>query len=273
MTLDFIAGKRLSVPRTAAAIGALFASALALSSPSVQAAPAKPAARPPIVGDANSRGKTLPSAPSHNWLAHMVTNADGSFTVGNPEAPIKLTEYVSYTCPHCAEFHKESSGVLRLTAIPQGKIQLTVVSVLRNPVDLAASLLVSCGDPKRIWARHDDMLGTQETWLAKAKDMTPAQEQRWTTGPVPQRLRAIASDFDFYAHLDAWGITRVQADQCLSNQAGIDKIMALQTKANDINIPGTPSFTINGQLVPEHDWTSLSKDLDARLAKYRAGMS
>ena len=26
-------------------------------------------------------------------------------TLGNPDAPVKIVEYASFTCPHCATFH------------------------------------------------------------------------------------------------------------------------------------------------------------------------
>ena len=27
------------------------------------------------------------------------------FSLGNPDAPVKIVEYASFTCPHCAHFH------------------------------------------------------------------------------------------------------------------------------------------------------------------------
>ena len=252
--------KARTVMQTAAAVALLMGAA-------AYAAPG------PIVSDSQSRGKTLPGSKAHNFLAQSSLNADGTFTVGSANAPIKLTEYVSYTCPHCAEFHKESDPVLRLTAIPKGQVQVTVSSLLRNPVDLAVSLLVACGDPKQVWVRHNDFMATQDKWMAKTKDFSKDQEARWFTGPVPQRMRAIAGDFGFYQRMELWGVSRAQADQCLANQAVVDKMVGLQKKATAIGVPGTPSFTINGQLVNEHDWSDLSKDLVARISEHQDGMS
>ncbi|QCI79904.1 hypothetical protein E6W36_11505 [Hankyongella ginsenosidimutans] len=41
-----------------------------------------------------------------NWPGTVSKTKDGGFIMGNPNAPIKLVEFASFTCPHCADFHK-----------------------------------------------------------------------------------------------------------------------------------------------------------------------
>ncbi len=206
-----------------------------------------------------------------NWAARTEVTADGSHSLGNPEAPVKLTEYLSYTCPHCAHFHREADAALRLTLIPKGQIQITVVNLLRNPVDLTVAMLTSCGDPKRFWVRHNAFMGTQETWLPKAQKMSREQQMRWYQGDMTKRMRAVASDFDFYAKVQQWGIDRAQADRCLSDKAMLDKLRQQQASAQDLGITGTPSFVLNGQVQDFHDWATLSKAISKELATRRAG--
>ncbi|WP_260924830.1 DsbA family protein [Novosphingobium sp. 9] len=208
-----------------------------------------------------------------NWSLVESANPDGTITVGNPNAPVKMTEYVSYTCPHCAEFHKDSTAALQQSAIPKGQIQVTVSSLLRNPIDLAVSLLVACGDPRQMWTRHNAFMATQDVWIAKAEMFTRDQQQRWFTGAVPDRMKAITTDFGFYATVKPWGISQAQADQCLSSKAAIDKLMGLQKVAEQVGVPGTPSFVIDGKLAEEHDWPTLQKDLLGRIAAHRSSMS
>ncbi|MCX7286398.1 MAG: thioredoxin domain-containing protein, partial [Rhodobacterales bacterium] len=37
--------------------------------------------------------------------AAPVAEGPGDFSLGSPDAPVKIVEYASYTCPHCADFH------------------------------------------------------------------------------------------------------------------------------------------------------------------------
>lgn len=206
-----------------------------------------------------------------NWNARVGVTADGSHTLGNPDAPIKLTEYVSYTCSHCADFHRESDAALRLTLVPKGQIEVTVTNLLRNPIDLTAAMLTACGDPKRFFVRHNAFLATQDKWLPRAEKMSREQQMRWYQGEMTDRMRAVASDFDFYAKVQQWGLTRAQADRCLADKAMLEKLKDQQVAAKSLGIDSTPSFTVNGKVQEFHDWDSLSRALGDKLAALRAG--
>lgn len=208
---------------------------------------------------------------STNWNSVIGVTADGSHTLGNPEAPIRLTEFVSYTCPHCAHFHRESDAALRVTLVPKGKIQVTVTNLLRNPIDLTVAMLTSCGDPRRFWVRHNAFMGTQETWLAKAQTMSREQQARWYQGEMVDRMRAIANDFDFYSKVQQWGLDRAQADRCLADKAVLDKLKQQQVSAQNLGIDSTPTFVLNGKVQEFHDWESLSKAITDQLAAQRDG--
>ncbi|MCJ2178511.1 DsbA family protein [Novosphingobium sp. 2580] len=220
---------------------------------------------------ANGKPAKSLAAPSTNWNSAIAVTANGSHQLGNPNAPVKLTEYVSYTCPHCAHYQQESDPALRLTVIPKGQVTVTVTNLLRNPIDLTVALLTNCGDPKRFFVRHNAFFATQEKWLAKAQTMTQAQQQRWYQGSMPERMRAIASDFSFYDKMSGWGITRAQADACLADTAMLDKLKAQQEESSTLGINSTPSFTLNGAVLDAHDWDSVSKAITDKLAEQHAG--
>ena len=47
------------------------------------------------------------AAPNNGDWSEMVSETpEGGFVMGNPNAPVKLVEYGSMTCPHCAEFQE-----------------------------------------------------------------------------------------------------------------------------------------------------------------------
>jgi protein-disulfide isomerase len=211
------------------------------------------------------------TAAKGNWVSLVAVTADGSHRYGNPEAPVQLNEFVSYTCPHCAHFHKESDPVLRLTVVPKGQVAVTVTNFLRNPIDLTVAMLTNCGDPKRFFVRHNAFFATQDAWVGKIEKMNREQQARWYQGELPERMRAISSDLGFYAKTESWGLSRAQTDACFTNKAMLDKLRAQQSEVEKYGFQGTPSFTLNGQVLPANDWASVSKAITDKIAEQRAG--
>ena len=57
----------------------------------------------------------MPSAPAgKSWAETVVITPEGGYRMGNPDAPIKIVEFASLTCSHCAEFAEAASASLRL---------------------------------------------------------------------------------------------------------------------------------------------------------------
>ena len=201
-----------------------------------------------------------------------VVEQNGTHTVGNPDAELTLTEFVSYTCPHCAHFAADGDAALKLAYIPSGKVKVEFQSFLRNPIDIAASLLASCGEPWRFPAIHHAFMHNQPEWLGKAQKASEAQTQRWATGPYPARMRAIAADLGFYELMETQGIQRTEADLCLSDEAAMQAFIA-QTQAAVANgVKGTPTFALNGEVIENvHGWEPLQPHLDEALGLVDAG--
>ncbi|NNC58498.1 MAG: thioredoxin domain-containing protein, partial [Erythrobacter sp.] len=56
------------------------------------------------------------SGQSQNWLT-QVERTEASHVVGNPETKTQLTEWVSYTCPACANFSRNGEEVVKLAYV------------------------------------------------------------------------------------------------------------------------------------------------------------
>ncbi|HEX2762279.1 MAG TPA: thioredoxin domain-containing protein, partial [Allosphingosinicella sp.] len=53
------------------------------------------------------------SAPvARDWTRTVVATPEGGFRMGNPAARVKLVEYGSLTCGHCAAFSRAGVGTL-----------------------------------------------------------------------------------------------------------------------------------------------------------------
>lgn len=201
-----------------------------------------------------------------SWIAAIRTTPGGGHAMGNPDAEVKLVEYLSYTCPHCAEFHKESDGPLRLAYVMPGKVSVEVRHFVRDPVDMTAALLTNCGEPKSFFKNHAAFLSSQPQWIAKLGRASAATKQRWTSGPMAARFRAIASDLGFYKLMEPRGLGRPALDRCLADEAMARRLAAQTAAAEELGLAGTPGFLLDGlPLSGTYDWTSLELQIKARL--------
>lgn len=200
-----------------------------------------------------------------DWNA-TVERADGGHLIGNPDAKVTLTEYVSYTCPHCARFTREGEGALKLAYVGTGRMRLEIRHLVRDPVDLTVAVLTNCGAASRFPQNHSAFMFSQDDWIGRISAANEAQRQRWTSGAMPARLRAIASDFGFYNIMERRGYSRAETDRCLADEAAARRIA--ETSAQDWQIPGitgTPAFAIDGSvLAGTSTWRALETQLNAR---------
>jgi protein-disulfide isomerase len=210
-------------------------------------------------------GKPAAQAPHGNWLATIAVTPAGSHQLGNPAAPVKLVEYVSYTCPHCAHFQQQADAPLRIAYLQPGKVQVEVRHLVRDPVDMTVAMLTNCGAPSRFFANHNLFLQGQERWIGAMNTASTAQRARWTSGDNAARMRAIAADFGFYAMMEQRGYDRPTVDRCLADAAMAKRLVAQTTGAEALGVQGTPGFLLNGLLLAgTYDWQSLDAQLQAR---------
>jgi protein-disulfide isomerase len=212
-----------------------------------------------------SIGAGKPAAPRGNWLAAISVMPGGSHALGNPNAPVKLVEYISYTCSHCAHFQEQAELPLRLAYVQPGKVQVEVRHLIRDPVDMTVALLTNCGPPASFFANHNLMLRSQKSWIAVLEKASAAQKARWVTGANLARMRAIAADLGFYALMARRGYDRPTLDRCLADLGTANRIAAQTVEAGKAGVTGTPAFLLNGALLAgTYDWPGLDAQLQAR---------
>ncbi|MFM5883836.1 MAG: DsbA family protein [Novosphingobium sp.] len=207
---------------------------------------------------------SIAAGPAANWNVTVALTPAGSHVLGNPAAKVKLTEFVSYTCPHCAHFESEADGVLRLLYVRPGKVSVEVRHMLRDPVDLTAAMLTNCGSKDKFFLNHGMFMRSQATWIKPMMTATAAQRVRWTNGDLGARNRAIASDFHFYDMIATRGYDRQTLDRCLADKPMADRLAKQAQAASDLGVMGTPSFAINGELLAgTNEWSVLKPQIDA----------
>lgn len=193
-----------------------------------------------------------------DWTRTFSRTPAGAFVMGNPAAKVKLVEYLSMTCSHCAHFTGEASGPLRATYIRSGKVSIEMRHALRDGFDFAASLLARCDGPGPYFAASEAVFAAQPDWGAKASAWaaTPAAQAEM---PVNQRLAAFTQGSGLDALFRKRGMTPIKIAACLASKPEQDVLGNMAREAWEVRkIGGTPAFLINGKPVDGvTDWSGL----------------
>lgn len=206
------------------------------------------------------------AAPQRDWRTAVARTPAGAYVVGNPQARVKLVEYASYTCSHCAAFSRESTPVLKERMIRSGSTSLELRHLIRDGVDMAAAVLARCTGPAGFLPTSQAIFAAQDDWLPRAAAFQQANANRLSTWPRAAQMRALADGAGLTALVQARGLTPAATDACFADQAEIDRIFAMTTGA-PASVTGTPAFFINGQAAPGADWATLEPLLRARGAR------
>ncbi len=201
-----------------------------------------------------------------NWSRAMLRTPEGTNVLGNPQAKVRLTKYVSYTCTDCARFQVEADAVLQLAYVPSGRLAIEVHHVIASPIDLTAAMLANCGPKEKFFLNHSALLFGQARWLKPLTGATTTQRRRWEQPDLGARNRAIAADFKLYDLMGTRGYDRQSVERCLTDRAMAARIEAQDAAAKAAGVTATPGFAINGKLLLNtHDWASLRPQLDESL--------
>lgn len=167
-------------------------------------------------------------------------------TLGNPDAPVTLIEYASFTCPHCRTFHERVMPELKANYIDPGRINYVYREVYFDRFGLWAGMVARCAGPDRYFGVVDLIYAQQATWTQGA----PAE--------VAENLRRIGRTA---------GLTNEELDACLTDQAMAQAMLATYEANTAIHdIPGTPTLIINDEMHGNMSFADLSALLDEALA-------
>lgn len=202
-----------------------------------------------------------------DWTTHVTQTPAGAYVIGNPAARVKLVEYVSYTCPHCAVFTTESAPVLKGQMVRSGSTSIEIRHFIRDRLDLAAALIARCGGAAKFARLTETIFAQQGDWLKRGMEFDQANAQRIGTYPPAAQMRAEADGSGLTAIGKSAGLSDAQITACLSDRAATDRIVAMTTAAPD-SIEGTPGFFINGkQAMGVFTWDKLQPLLRASGAR------
>ena len=224
-------------------------------------------------GASNSTGPEVTAAPvpapnNGDWSTVVTKTPEGGFLMGNPNAKVKLVEFGSMTCPHCAEFEHAGGKALIDNYVKKGLVSWEFRNYIRDPFDMTATLLARCGGEASFFGLTRNLFADQRDWVGKIQQADPAKLQALQGAAPAQQFSTIADLGGLKQYASMRGVPRAKADQCLGNQAEIDQLVQMTSDAvSTYNIPGTPSFLINGKLVENTaGWDLLEPKIKEALA-------
>jgi len=244
--------------------GLFLACAAIVTAAGLSAAPAAAATAKAHAGPGKAR----------DWSLVVSPTPAGGFVMGNPDAKVKLVEYGSMTCPHCAHFDEESTPALINEFVKTGEVSFEFRNFVRDAMDVSASLLARCSGAKRFFPVTRAMFKDQDSWQKKIASAPPEQLGKLDDLPTNKKFLAAAK----FAGLQQWGVAHgipvAKSTQCLTDEKSIDRLvkMASDTTTEFPDFKGTPSFAINGTMVEfgaitaAEVWPTLEAQIKAALA-------
>jgi len=200
------------------------------------------------------RARPRAAVAQRDWSLIAVRTPEGGFRVGNPAAPVKLVEYLSLTCPHCAEFAHQGSTRLLQDYVRRGGVSVEYRNYVLNAYDLAAAFLSRCAQPRAYFDMSHELLLTQAQWMGRMQSMTDAQRNELRSLSPLLAMQRIVALLGLQAVAARHGISPAQQNVCLANQAGLDQIGQVHEAAERLGVTGTPTFFINGNKLDVSAW-------------------
>ena len=215
--------------------------------------------------------EAVPAPEGQEWTDVVeVTEADG-YLLGNPDAPLKLVEYASLTCGACANFAQSGAEPLKEDYVSTGMVSFELRNQIHNAFDLTLARLARCSAPQsfhplaeQVWLNFNEVMGS----------MQGAQTQLANIGELPedQRFVAIANAAGFLDFFAARGVSRDQAEACLSDSESVMAIGERSTQqSEELGVNSTPTFILNGRVLEERSWDDLETVLQEAGARPAEG--
>ena len=206
----------------------------------------------PGADNATSTGALLGAASAETTAPADATAAEvdpallADHSMGSPDAPIKVTEYASFTCPHCANFNETVFGQLKTNYIDTGKVYFTLREVYFDKFGLLAGMMARCGGNDRYFGFVDTFYRNRDQWL-NSED----------AAVITENLKRIGR---------TGGMSDAQIDTCWADRPFANALVAqFQTNMTADAIDGTPTFLIDGVKFTNMSYEEFAKVLDDKL--------
>lgn len=160
------------------------------------------------------------------------SGAARGYTLGNPDAPVKIIEFADFECPGCAQFATVTEPDVRTRIVEAGLASFTFYDfpLPQHKNSQAAHNAAACADDQgRFWQMHDRIFMGQDQWNTQA-----------ASNPKPF--------FEKYA-ADA-GLNVGVWETCYDQRKYQGRIMANLAEGERRRVGSTPTFIIGEKMYP-----------------------
>ncbi len=173
-------------------------------------------------------------------------NMDEIF-VGNKNAKVEIKIYSSFTCPHCANLHKNTYPKLVNEYVNKNLLKITLVDFPLDIAALNASKIVRCSTKESSILLIDEIYKNQNNWSVGNK-----------IEEVNKKLFLIANKFN---------LSNEKLTNCLQDQKLEDKILNDRINGQKkYSINSTPTIIINEKKFEGNlTFENLSKEIKKKL--------
>lgn len=173
----------------------------------------------------------------------LIEHALSPRVIGNDDAPIRVAEYYSMTCGHCADFHNNTFPKVKAKLIDEGVVRFEMHPFPLDGLALRAHALVRAVPKTKFFPLVKMLLAKQPVWVRAADPVAELQKMA--------RLAGVSAD-------EFNGIMR--------NRPLLEGIVDLRQKGmDDWKISSTPSFVVNDDLTisGNRDYEEFAEELSA----------
>lgn len=163
------------------------------------------------------------------------------FSIGDPNAPVKVEEFSDFRCSHCQNFALNYEADFIEKYVDTGKVYLTFhnYAFLAEDSADAAEATYCAAEQNAMW-QYKKLLFTYSTY----------------TGAFAE-----ANLIDYAGQLD---LDTDKFSACLQSDANLAKLDEIMSYANSLGIDSTPQFSVNGTIVY---MDTLDETVDAALLR------
>lgn len=110
-------------------------------------------------------------------------------SLGEASAPVRIQEFFSLTCGHCAHFHNETLPALK-KYIDSGEVYMEFHEFPLNAPALRASMIARCLPADRYYGFITLLFKTQDVWASTPDYMTPLRQNAKLAGMSDEQFDA-----------------------------------------------------------------------------------
>lgn len=130
----------------------------------------------PVIIDSSSSDFSVTSS-------RIQISIENDLTLGDPNAPVVLVEFIDFQCPFCRRFYTETLGEIEKEYINTGKVLLVMKDFPIESIHAAAkkaSEAVQCANDQDLWKEmHDKILEEQNEMGSGTIQFTVDQMKDW----------------------------------------------------------------------------------------------